>query len=170
MRMLVCALLLCALPVHAAETPPPYLVAKLSRSICLGSCPSYTVSVYSDGRVAYQGDAYVKLLGKAGAKLAPDELEALRAAFTQASYFDLVGPFDCHEVTCGPSYQLLFHDGHRSRELLHYSGCRSPQGVGALVTLEAQFDTIVKSVRWVGTSAERAALQARMVHGERRRP
>jgi hypothetical protein len=145
---------------HGTE-PPPRLVASLERTMCYGTCPVYALRVYADGRVEYEGRGYVKLIGAGSARLSPRELAALVAAFTDAKYLDLAGPFDCEERTDHPGAKLHFDDGQRSRDLVHDHGCVSPANVGAMSKLEDAFDRIVKSVRWVGTPAEREALRRR---------
>lgn len=45
-----------------AQTAEPVLVFK--RTPCYGTCPAYTATVFADGRVEYDGQRFVTLLGK----------------------------------------------------------------------------------------------------------
>jgi hypothetical protein len=47
----------------------PVLV--LQRTPCNGRCPTYTASIFADGRVEYDGQRYVPLLGKHTLSLPP---------------------------------------------------------------------------------------------------
>lgn len=49
----------------AAESP----VITFERTPCYGICPAYTMQVYADGRVAYEGRRAVPVLGKHDLKL-----------------------------------------------------------------------------------------------------
>ncbi|WP_151087236.1 DUF6438 domain-containing protein [Hymenobacter baengnokdamensis] len=48
-----------AAPARQAE---PVLI--LQRTPCYGTCPVYTATIFADGRVEYDGQRFVKLLGK----------------------------------------------------------------------------------------------------------
>jgi hypothetical protein len=41
------------------------------RTTCNGRCPTYTASIFADGRVEYDGQRYVPLLGKHTLSLPP---------------------------------------------------------------------------------------------------
>ncbi|MDO7852661.1 DUF6438 domain-containing protein [Hymenobacter convexus] len=44
-------------------------VLTYERTPCFGTCPAYTMQVYADGRVAYEGRSHVPLMGKQALKL-----------------------------------------------------------------------------------------------------
>jgi hypothetical protein len=48
------------------ETGP---VLTFERTPCFGTCPAYTMQVYADGRVTYEGRSHVPLMGKQNLKL-----------------------------------------------------------------------------------------------------
>lgn len=58
------------------EGPGPTLVVSLERTACFGACPQYSVSLYRDGIVAYEGVRFVKVRGKRMARLTPEEAAA----------------------------------------------------------------------------------------------
>ncbi len=45
-----------------ATTPEPVLV--FQRTPCYGTCPAYTATIFADGRVEYEGQRFVPVLGK----------------------------------------------------------------------------------------------------------
>jgi hypothetical protein len=55
----------------------PVLVFK--RTPCFGLCPTYTATIFADGRVAYEGQRYVPLLGKHTLSLPPATVTQLLA-------------------------------------------------------------------------------------------
>jgi hypothetical protein len=138
-----------------ANTFDPNVLASLERTVCFGTCPAYSVVVYTDGRVVWTGHRFVKVKGGATETLSASELEALKAAFAEANYFDLNGNYACRGYTDAPSAVTTFNDGKRQKRIAHYYGCRSAKGVDALTNLESKFDEIVKTSQWVGTPDER---------------
>src|SRR5262245_13102887 len=58
----------------AAPTLPASVLASLTETGCFGSCPVYTVTIYADGRVLYEGNAFVKVVGQRSNQLTAVEL------------------------------------------------------------------------------------------------
>ena len=48
------------IPIH---TLPHDTALVFQRTLCYGTCPSYTATIFRDGRVAYVGERFVPLLG-----------------------------------------------------------------------------------------------------------
>ncbi|WP_035563613.1 DUF6438 domain-containing protein [Hymenobacter sp. IS2118] len=62
-------------------------VLTFERTACMGKCPTYTMQVYADGRVMYEGRRYVPLMGQRDLKLpAATVADMLRKA--QEAQFD----------------------------------------------------------------------------------
>lgn len=138
---------------------PRSIVATLDRTACFGTCPAYRLTIWSDGRVEWEGRSFVKVKGRKTATLTEADLKALRAAFAEARYFDLGEGFDCYEMTDNPSATTSYQEGGRSRTIRHYHGCRSKEGAATLSKLEDRIDAITGTARWVGTQAERDQLE-----------
>ncbi|MCI1186261.1 DUF6438 domain-containing protein [Hymenobacter sp. DH14] len=70
------------LTTKATATPAPAgPVLTFERTPCFGACPAYSMQVYADGRVAYEGRHSVPLMGKRDLKLpATAVAEMLRQA------------------------------------------------------------------------------------------
>jgi hypothetical protein len=132
-----------------AERGKARVVATLERTVCFGSCPAYKLTVYSDGQVLWEGASYVKKKGKASATLTAGELSLLKAAFSDAGYFDLPDTAACYEATDNPWATTSYDDGTRHRTLRHYYGCRSKPEAATLGALERRIDQIVNSDRWI---------------------
>ena len=72
-------------PVKAKTEAGPVLT--FERTPCYGTCPSYLMQVYADGRVAYEGRRAVPIIGKKDLKLpAATVADMLRQA--QEAHFD----------------------------------------------------------------------------------
>lgn len=60
-----------------ANVPEPVLV--FQRTPCYGTCPSYTATIFADGHVEYDGQRFVKLLGKHTLRLPPATVQDMLA-------------------------------------------------------------------------------------------
>ncbi len=54
--------LVAVLPAAAQENSQP--VITLERTACFGACPVYTLSIYADGTVVYNGERFVDVEGE----------------------------------------------------------------------------------------------------------
>jgi len=134
------------------ESGLPFL--RLRRSGCLGSCPVYSVEVYTDGTVRYEGDAHVLTVGSASARLTRDRMQELQRAVARAGFLSLQRDCcNCFDFTDGPTVSLMLVDGGQTRKIDDYHGCdATPKTVR---DLEDQIDRIVGVERWIGTEEQR---------------
>lgn len=63
------------------------LFISFERSVCLGTCPAYTVRIMADGSLKYVGKSYVRTVGPVSTKLTNRQLLELRSAIRKANYF-----------------------------------------------------------------------------------
>ena len=147
-----------------AKPPPPQplapvirehvLLASIHRGACYGTCPIYTLAVYRDGTVEYEGKAYVKTKGKAAGTVTDDQLAALDKLFTDDHYLAYNSQYTSADVSDEASASTAYRPlgASETKTVDHYDGdTRAP---ASLTKLEDRFDEIVQSQRWIGTSAE----------------
>lgn len=73
-------------------TPPENLTdveITLERTACFGTCPIYTVSIFGNGTVTYQGERFVKTLGVQTYDIPVSDVEELVALIYLKNYFSL---------------------------------------------------------------------------------
>jgi hypothetical protein len=119
----------------------------LTRSICFGSCPAYTVEIDGDGTVIYNGERFVAETGERAAHISRHKVRALYNAFRKAQFFWLFGKYQAH-ITDFPSYTVsIAYDGHE-KKVLDYAGPHigMPQ---AVVDLELLIDKTAGTDRWI---------------------
>ena len=151
-------------PAPVATPPAPavaghVLLASLQRGACYGTCPIYTVTVYRDGKVEYDGEEYVKKKGKATGTVTPAQMAALDKLFTDDHYLAYNTEYTHYDVTDNPSAKTAYRPlgATKTKTVDHYYGdMKAPE---SLSKLEEQFDTIVQTDRWIGTRAERDKLE-----------
>ena len=154
MRNLAAACVLLAASLAHADSSVPEkgavapVLASLQRSACYGRCPIYKVTVLRDGTVLWEGERFVKVTGKATAKLSAAALADLAKAFARADFFALQDKYESYDVTDHPSAITIFDDGKRKKTIRHYHGDRSAPKV--LDELEERIDEVVGAARWIG--------------------
>lgn len=144
-----------AKPIHV---DPHSLLATIERGPCYGTCPVYSLTVYRDGAVDYEGKQYVKKVGKAKGTITAEQVAALDKMFIDGKYLDYKSAYESYDVTDSPSAKTSYQaiDAEKLKTVSHYYGDRSaPESLGKL---EHDFDTIVKIDHWIGTRAERDTL------------
>ncbi len=138
----------------APEPAPADTVVTLERTICFGTCPSYTVAILEDGTVRYQGRRFVATEGAATAEISPDSLARLVDAFRAIDYFALRSSYVSGDPCEGQWTDLptavtsLRLDGRR-KQVTHYHGCRGFEKKEALTALENKIDAVAGTARWV---------------------
>lgn len=166
-RLLVLVILIAGCDAGAKPTPPPPLVrehvllASIDRGACYGTCPVYTLAVYRDGTVEYEGKLYVKTTGKAAGTVTDEQMAALDKLFTSDHYLAYDSKYTSYDVTDESSARTAYRPpgARETKTVDHYAGdSKAPE---SLTKLEDRFDAIVQSERWIGTDAERDKLDGR---------
>lgn len=129
-------------------------VITLERTVCYGTCPVYKLTIFSDGRVEYVGEQFVKRIGKATGRISRKQLEDLVMEFTNIYYFNLPsslvpGSKHCpQDMTDHPSAITSLTWQGKSHSITHYYGCRGSNTLELLRKLEDKIDATVNVKRW----------------------
>jgi uncharacterized protein DUF6438 len=127
----------------------------LERSVCFGTCPSYIVTLESDGKVTWQGRDFVKTKGKATARIKPEDFNRLVKEFERIKFATLddkyeTGTRGCPEsATDNPSAQTSIRMNGKTKAVLHYYGCRGPEVLRTLTALERKIDEVAGTEKWI---------------------
>lgn len=126
--------------------PNSRIFISLRRSGCFGTCPSYTVTVSTDG-IVFEGDYYVVARGKHTAGIDPKVVRKLASRFVAADFYSME-PKYVASVTDNPTYVLTIDiDGHK-KTVEDYVG--SWEGMPAVISdLEQEVDDLAKTERWI---------------------
>ena len=62
------------------------LIAKIKRTPCYGKCPVFTIELFKDGLVKYNGDAYVDKKGSFTAQASPEFIQQIQAKAQSIKY------------------------------------------------------------------------------------
>ncbi|MBL8146228.1 MAG: hypothetical protein JNL34_07575 [Anaerolineae bacterium] len=141
------ALLLGAVAVSAQDaSAKPALT--LERTACFGSCPIYSVTIYDDGTVVYQGERYVDVTGEQTSQIDPATVQMAVEAFADAGYFEWDESYTDMYVTDLPSViSSVTRDGETHR-IERYGGDGSAPLL--LPFLENWIDIMANTAQWTG--------------------
>jgi hypothetical protein len=119
----------------------------LSRTMCFGTCPVYTVTLVDDGRVIFDGQEYVRTTSVVKAQIASGDFKKLADELLKANIFGL-SPGDGKQVMTDESHAILdvFLRG-KARHIDHYLG--DPSASKQLLEIEKRIDEVANTKRWI---------------------
>ncbi|MGB0388596.1 MAG: DUF4377 domain-containing protein [Ardenticatenaceae bacterium] len=120
----------------------------LERTACFGTCPIYTVTVYGDGRVEYEGTDYVDVTGAQSSNIGVGGVSQLVEAFAEAGYFEWNDAYTNIYVSDMPTVITSMTLEGQTKRIERYEGDQSAPL--ELVKLENLIDTSVNSAQWTG--------------------
>lgn len=118
----------------------------LERSGCLGSCPSYKVTVATSG-ITFYGDWYVVAGGRHTDTVNPAEVRDLAQQFVNADFYSMDATYTAM-VTDNPGYTLAITIDGLTKQVDDYVG--SWVGMPSVITeLEDEVDDFAGTKRWI---------------------
>jgi hypothetical protein len=138
-------LLLCTALLQTPALPSPVVIT-IERTACYGMCPVYSLEITGGGTVTYQGRQFVRVIGKAAAKISPESVRQLVAEFERIHYFDLQNLYTAR-ITDLPTTTTSIRIGERFKKVVDHYGAPDE-----LEKLEDRIDEVAGSDRWVKSS------------------
>ena len=138
----------------AAQPVPAGTTITLERTACFGGCPVYALTIAADGTVTYEGKQNVQRVGRAMARISPEQVSGLVADFERAGYFALPNRYVYGAPSCplyaadSPSAITSIKLGQRTKRIEHDYGCHGAPA--KLRELERRIDHVVQSGQWTG--------------------
>jgi hypothetical protein len=142
---LIGALALSACAASAAPGGPAMIT--LTRGVCFGFCPDYTVSISDQGEVTYVGRQFVNVVGEQHATIPIADVQRLLARFDEIGFDTLRDEYRGH-VTDLPTFTITLERNGRRKTVIDYAGTSAgmPQAVREL---EQEIDRVANTARWV---------------------
>ena len=134
------------------ETVPADTVITLERTACFGTCPIYTLKIYADGKVEYEGQDFVTVKGSQTGSITPEQVKELVDGFKNADYFNLKDDYTAPVTDLPTTISSITLDG-KTKKISNYGNCshgsaeKAPQ---ALCDLEITIDKVTNSAQWTG--------------------
>src|SRR5579871_5674807 len=140
-----------AIQAQAATQTVNAPVITLERTACFGTCPVYTVEIYADGTVKYNGEKFVQVMGEQTSQINPQTVTAMVAAFREAGYFDW-DDFNSMTISDLPSVITSVTDNGVTHRIERYTGDSSAPL--SLIYLEQWIDAMANTQLWTGVKAD----------------
>jgi hypothetical protein len=138
----------------AAQEPqvPPDAIVRLQRTSCFGPCPIYTVAIDARGTVTYEGERFVRVVGRRTAQIVPSAVLELLTRAEQIRFFDLRDAYRVIEnpdgtatmVTDLPTKIVTVTVNGRTKRVEDYIGAPD-----SLTEFEREIDNAAATKRWV---------------------
>ena len=147
-RNLLCIVMLAGLAASGQDsgTPPlfqPGDFVELARSGCYGECPAYSVKVFEDGDVIWNGKFYVKVRGEKHSKISPDAARSLLRRFVAPEFWALSGLYTSG-VSDNPTTTVEVRISGKDKHVVNYAKS-APE---LEESLENAVDDAVDTHRW----------------------
>ena len=129
---------------HQARSDSRVAVITLERTTCFGECPVYSVSIYKDGRVVYEGKEFVRIRGRQELKIPRAKVNQLLKEFEKCNFLAMDDEYPAI-ATDGPACITSLIINGTTKEVRHcYPSC-TPNG---LQELENKIDEIAGTDRY----------------------
>ncbi len=143
------ALVACAPVDTPAETPPvtSNVEITLTRTMCYGFCPDYTVTVTGEGQVRYEGRQFVDAVGVRTATVPREDVARLLERF-DAIGFERLNESYRGQMTDLPTYTVTLVRNGQRKTVQDYGGVSvgMPREVREL---QQEIDRVAQTAQWV---------------------
>ncbi|HLU87561.1 MAG TPA: DUF6438 domain-containing protein [Taishania sp.] len=119
------------------------LFASLERSACFGTCPVYSVNIYSSGYAEYVGTLNTKMIGTYSTTFSKEQLNSLVETANAINYMSLDDVYDTKGITDLPSHisSIVINKQRKVVTRRH----NYPDGI---IVFEKKIDELVESADW----------------------
>jgi ankyrin repeat protein len=126
--------------------PDSTVSISLERTGCYGTCPSYTVTVSTQG-IQFEGRGFVVASGKHAGAADAGAARTLAKRFVAADFYSMAPSYRA-SVTDNPTYVLAIEIDGRSKQVEDYVGAW--EEMPAIITdLEDEVDAFARTDRWI---------------------
>lgn len=134
----------------SAQGPGAQIALTLERTACFGTCPIYSVTIYDDGTVVYEGERFVDVLGEQTSQIDPALVEQTVQAFADAGYFDWDESYTEMLVSDLPSVITSATREGVTHRIERYEGDSNAPFL--LPFLENWLDIVANTAQWTGVT------------------
>jgi hypothetical protein len=118
----------------------------MERNMCMGTCPVYSLEIFGNGTVVYNGERFVNVTGKQISSIPEDEVKEVVEQFYNINYFSLNDTFDKVVKTDQPTVITSISINGTFKSVFDNLGAIAPEG---LRVLENKIDEITNSSKWI---------------------
>jgi len=142
-----------AAAVDASASSEEQPLVTMRRTMCFGTCPVYSVTVFPNGSVVYVGEKFVQATGRHERTIDEQAIARLISEIARADVFRLRDAYTNYRITDMPSVILTISSKGRKKTIRHYLG--DTEAPDALIRLEKAVDRISGVRDWIGERREK---------------
>ena len=131
---------------NLSETSISNLTIRMERGMCMGKCPVYSLDIFGNGTVVYNGERFVNVTGKQVSGISDAKIKELVKEFYDIDFFSLNDTYDKVVKTDQPTVSTSIDINGTSKSIFDNLGAIAPEG---LRLLENKIDEITNSSKWV---------------------
>lgn len=137
-------------PGYQSDSIQADTLVHMERTVCFGTCPSYSLSIESNGNVTFNGKQFVEHTGMATGEMSRENLDQLIQKIEYSHFMTMPTDPECESrFTDMPSVLLTIQmDGERN-SLTHYHGCKGFEYEEELYQLEEAIDSLAATEKWI---------------------
>lgn len=136
--------------IPAAAQDEAEVAITLERGACFGVCPVYTLTIYTDGTVIFNGERHTTVEGEQSIQIDPGIVANLIAGFEESGFFEWEDEYTHMSVSDLPYITTSVTRDGETKTIRRYTGDTSaPQ---ALPYLELWIDLATYSIQWTGAT------------------
>ncbi len=117
-------------------------VVYMKKTPCMGTCPNYDISIFSNGNVVLNAREHVGMEGTFNAKLTDNQFASLMEAFESNDFFSYRDSYKSNKTDL-PTTTISFKQDGKEKTIVDYDG--APQ---SLKDLEQKVDDLLELLNW----------------------
>lgn len=129
-----------------AQEGTPVMIT-LSRTVCYGFCPAYTVTISESGEVIYTGEQFVNVRGEQRAQISREAAQALIARFDEVGFDSLQDEYRAN-VSDHPTFTVTLERNGHSKTVIDYAGVNAGMP-RAVRDLQDEIDRVANTGQWI---------------------
>jgi hypothetical protein len=118
------------------------LVMSMEKLQCLGSCPTFKLSIYNNRTAIFEGYRYTSMDGKFKTRLRKEKYKDMINHFQEAGFFEMNDVYTANIMDGQSTYVYFKYDG-REKKILDYF--KAPK---ALKELEKMIEDLILTENW----------------------
>jgi hypothetical protein len=119
---------------------------KMKRNMCLGTCPVYSLEIFGNGTVVYNGERFVNVTGQQISNIPQEKVRKLVEEFYKINYFSFKDAYNEIVITDQPTVSTSINMSGIYKSVFDNHGAIAPEG---LRLLENKIDETTNSSKWV---------------------
>ena len=138
-----CMLLTLVFSCASLKTNKEYsVILEIETTSCYGTCPVYTMQIYSNGSAILLGKEHMRNIGKFSSNIEKERLNKLIKSFEASSFFEFNNAYNSKFKDL-PTKYISYHKDGLTKKILAYDNI--PKELQKLIV---QLEALVKELNW----------------------